>query len=139
MQPAVGWQPSVVHALPSLQTGGVPGAQTPLWQVSMPSQTSVPPQAMPFTTAMFRQPSMGLHESLVHGLASSQSTGSLMQRPPSQRSAVVHALPSAQSASITQQPAIGVLRQPFGGPQVSAVQSFSSSQSRSDGFEQLPP
>jgi hypothetical protein len=66
-QPVRGSQVSLVHGLPSLQFGGVPGWQTPLWQVSMPLQALPSEQAIPFATGVCAHPVCGLQVSLVHG------------------------------------------------------------------------
>src|SRR5439155_11450212 len=50
-QPPVGLQASTVQGLASLQSSGVPGEQTPDWQVSAPLQTLPSEQEVPFATA----------------------------------------------------------------------------------------
>ena len=86
-----------MQALPSLQLSGVPGVQAPFWHVSMPSQTLALPLAMPFCTAAWTHPLLGLHESSVHWLPSLQSAGPpLVHDPATHVSFVVHGLPSLQ-------------------------------------------
>jgi len=70
--PSRGSQLSVVHTLPSLQTGGVPAVQVPLWQVSSPLQRLPSAHEEPFgSTVLLQTPA--LQTSLVHGLPSAQS------------------------------------------------------------------
>jgi len=104
-QPRVGLQLSVVHTLPSLQTGGAPAVQTPARQVSSPLQRLPSAHEEPFGSSGFPQ-TPSIHTSLVHGL------------------------PSAQSEPTTQdsQPGMGVFWQPVTGAQVSVVQAFASLQ-----------
>ena len=96
-----------MQVLPSLQLSGVPAVHCPAWQVSMPLQTLASPHATPFATLVWTQPLVGLQESFLQTLPSSQFTGSLVQEPFTQRSLVVQRLVSAQSASLVQQPGIG--------------------------------
>jgi hypothetical protein len=51
--PPTGSQASAVQGFPSLTTGGVPGVQTPAWQVSAPSHTVAFGQAVPFAATGF--------------------------------------------------------------------------------------
>jgi hypothetical protein len=139
VQPVLESQPSTVQAFPSSQVGGVPGVQVPPWQVSVPLHTLPSPQPIPSTTGRLRQPIAASHESFVQGFPSSQFTVSLTHEPPTQRSFVVQALLSPQSAAVTQQPGVEVWRQPPGGAHESAVQGLSSSQSRGGPFPQCPP
>jgi hypothetical protein len=53
VHPLTGLQASVVQALPSSQSSGVPAAHTPLWQVSVPLQTVVSAHDVPFATGGF--------------------------------------------------------------------------------------
>jgi len=70
--PRIGLQLSVVHALPSLQTGAVPVVHTPLWHVSSPLQRLPSAHEEPFgSTVLLHTPA--LQTSLVHGLPSVQS------------------------------------------------------------------
>jgi hypothetical protein len=105
VHPATGSQESVVQALPSLQLSGVPGVQSPFWQVSAPSQTVALAHEVPFVTAV------------------------LWQLPPVQES-VVQGLPSSQVAAVVHgtQPGIAVCTQPVTASQVSVVHALPSSQ-----------
>ena len=157
-QPVAGSQVSVVQGLESLQTGGAPSVHTPLWQVSLPLQRSPSGQSVPFNTGGFSQPKTGSQESLVHTLASSQSSGvpstqtavwhsstPLQTLPspqavpsgrigfehtPAEQTSTVQRLPSTQSAATWQgrQPGMKVWLQPVTGSQVSTLQPLSSSQ-----------
>jgi hypothetical protein len=49
-QPLRALHESVVHALPSLQVGAVPGVQMPLWHDSLPLHTVESRQDVPFAT-----------------------------------------------------------------------------------------
>jgi hypothetical protein len=71
-QPEAGLQESVVQTLPSLQLGGVPAVQVPLWQVSAPLQALPSLQAVPLATVGFEQ-TPAVQTSVVHGLPSAQS------------------------------------------------------------------
>jgi len=75
VQPLTMLQPSVVHALLSLQLRGGALAQTPAWQVSFPLHTSVSAHEVPFAEAVCVQPLAGLQASVVHTLLSSQLGG----------------------------------------------------------------
>jgi hypothetical protein len=48
VQPVAGSHPSLVQALLSLQSSGVPGVHTPAWQISVPLQRSASGQGVPF-------------------------------------------------------------------------------------------
>jgi hypothetical protein len=97
VHPVEGLQPSVVHALPSLQLGGVPAVQVPDWQVSAPSQASPSEHEVPFVTAVLTQPVAGLQESVVHGLPSLQlGAVPAVQLPDWHVSSPLQALPSEQ-------------------------------------------
>jgi hypothetical protein len=50
LTPVTGSQASAVHGFPSFTTGGVPGVQLPLWQVSAPSHTFPFGHPVPFAT-----------------------------------------------------------------------------------------
>jgi hypothetical protein len=68
-------QLSVVQAFESSQASGVPGAQTPLWQVSLPLQTEASAQGVPLVTPVFRQPNTGSHVSVVQVFESLHTGG----------------------------------------------------------------
>jgi hypothetical protein len=68
-------QLSVVHTLPSLQTSAVPAVHAPLWHVSIPLQTLLSAQEVPFVTGEVAQPEAGLHVSAVQTLPSLQLSG----------------------------------------------------------------
>jgi hypothetical protein len=70
--PEAGLQVSVVQTLESLQSGGAPFVQEPLWQVSAPSQASPSVQEVPLATFVCAQPVVGLQESVVQTLESLQ-------------------------------------------------------------------
>src|SRR5262245_6818608 len=94
---------SVVHGLASTQLGGVPGVQTPPWQVSAPLHTLPSLHEVPLVTGVFRQPVTGSHESVVHGLASLQFGGVPgWHTPPTHVSTPLQTVESAHSASVTQ-------------------------------------
>jgi len=137
-QPCSRSQLSAVQGLWSSQSRLEPALQAPPSHASTPLQTLPSAQEMPLTTGVLTQPDMGLHESVVQTLLSSQPSGSLMHEPAAQRSLIVQALTSAQSASLLQQAGIGWLRQPSSASQVSIVQPLLSSQSRLIPGVQLP-
>src|SRR5690349_16877675 len=74
LQPATASQESVVQATESSQLSGVPGLQAPAKQASAPLQTVLSAQARP-SIAVCLQPATASHESAVHTLWSSQSSG----------------------------------------------------------------
>ena len=117
-----------MQALLSLQSSGVPETQLPLAHFWMPLHTLVPPQPCPSVTGLWTQPLVGLHRSVVQGLRSSQSSGSLTHTPEAQCSLIVHCVLSAQSASLLQQPDVPWCLQPAWASQVSVVQELPSSQ-----------
>jgi hypothetical protein len=101
-QPSTGSQTSFVQGLPSSQLGGVPGAQTPAWQVSIPLQTVPSSHDVPFGTAACWQPVVVLHVSVVHGLPSSQLGGvPAVHTVPEHVSSPLHALPSEHGVPFT--------------------------------------
>jgi len=69
----------------------------------MPLHTLTSLHDCPFGTGVKLQPDVGLQESLVQGLPSSQGRGSLRQALPTHRSFTVQALASAQFALVAQQ------------------------------------
>jgi hypothetical protein len=105
LQPVAGLQLSVVHTLLSLQTSGVPAAQTPAWQVSAPLQRFPSLHEVPFVTTVLAQTPV-LHTSTVQGLLSLQS-------------------PFTTHAA---QPEMGVCWQPLTALQLSVVHAFESLQ-----------
>jgi hypothetical protein len=66
---------SAVQGLPSLQSSGVPGLQTPLWQVSVPLQTVLSSHDVPLGNGLVEQPKTGSQLSVVQGLPSLQVSG----------------------------------------------------------------
>jgi hypothetical protein len=104
-QPRTGWQLSVVQTLASLQLGGVPAVHTPLWQVSVPLQTSASAQETPLGSGGFPH-TPAVHTSPVHGLPSAQ----------------------VEFTTHVMQPGMGVCWQPLVGWQVSVVQPLLSAQ-----------
>ena len=149
-----------MQTLPSLQLGGVPPVQMPLWQVSFPLHTVPSAHEVPFETGVFTQPSTALQVSVVQGFASLQLRGEpAVHVPPWQVSfplhtvpsahevpfgttefwhtpalqmSVVHGLASLQSAGTLHgwQPAIGVWTQPLSALHESRVHALPSSQLR---------
>jgi hypothetical protein len=142
----------------SLQTSGVPAAQTPAWQVSAPLQRFVSAQDVPLATGVVVQPVAGLQPSVVHTLPSLQTMGvpavhtpawqvsaplqafpslhdvplatTALPHTPAVQLSVVHGLLSLQSAATLHalQPAMGVCWQPLTELQESVVQAFPSLQ-----------
>ena len=97
-QPLAALHVSVVHALPSLQSGGVPAAHAPDWHVSAPLHALPSEHDVPFATAKVWQPSSGSHACVVHGSPSSQDTAEPGAHVPDRHvSPAVHALPSEQA------------------------------------------
>jgi len=125
MQPLSALHVSVVHALPSLQLSGAPGAQTPAWHVSAPLHTVASSQDVPFGSAGCWQPSVGLQESVVHGFESSQlSATPAVQTPAWQVSLPLHTVASAHDVLFGS----ALCEQPVMALQASAVQGLPSSQ-----------
>src|SRR6267143_1977222 len=123
-QPVVGSQASVVQALLSLQTSGVPGAQRPCSQVSLPLQASPSEQEVPSATGVWTQP-LGPQESVVQGLLSSQLRAVPgVQAPALQISSPLQTLPSEQD----EPSGTGLVKQPVAGSQASVVQALLSLQ-----------
>ena len=90
-------QESAVQRFPSSQLRGVPAAQTPDWQVSVPLHTFPSLHDVPLSTGAYTHPVVGLQLSAVQGLPSLQVTAWPEQTPPWQVSLVVQALPSLQA------------------------------------------
>src|SRR5262249_39015162 len=125
MQPLSASQESVVHAFPSLQLSGVPVVQRPLWQVSLPLHTVLSAQDVPLGTATCWQPTSALHESVVQGFWSSQTSGvPAVHEPAWQVSEPLQTLPSRHGVPF----GTGVWAQPVTELQVSAVHGLPSSQ-----------
>jgi hypothetical protein len=121
-QPAAGAQKSSVHGLPSEQSTGVPGWQSPPEHLSFSVQRL--PSLHELAFGALTHPTNGSQESVVQTLPSLQSgAGPPMQAPPWHESAVVHALPSEQGA------VVGGFWQPSVGLQKSKVQGLPSEQS----------
>jgi hypothetical protein len=88
---------SVVHGLPSLHVGAIPGEQAPAWQTSTPLHAFPSPHGVPFGTSLCWQPTAGTQVSVVHGLLSLQSGAVPAVHEPSwQVSTPLHAFPSLQ-------------------------------------------
>src|SRR6185369_16204305 len=108
------------------QFGVGPPTQVP------PAQVSAVVQALPSLHGALLstkwQPLAGLQPSSVQPLLSSQTTGSVTQAWPTQRSAVVQRSVSLHSVSTLQQLAIPECVHPVGAVQESAVQVLPSSQ-----------
>src|SRR5262244_2190081 len=123
-------QLSLVHGFPSLQLMGVPGVQTPAWQVSAALQGLPSEQLVPLATAVWRQPSTGSQVSVVHGLPSSQLSIMVPARhdPLAHWSPSVHMLPSSHGCVLF------TCTQPEAALHESSVQTSPSSQ-----LAQLPP
>ena len=122
VQPLVASQPSVVHALPSLQSM--------LTLIALPEQLPPPqmspevqgfPSSQPFVFGTLTQPLAGSQESLVHGLPSSQLTEKPAQMLAPHTSPVLQALPSSHGTALGALPHSPLL-------QKSLVHKFSSSQ-----------
>src|SRR5438552_2742278 len=107
--PVAGLQTSFVQGLLSLQLGGVPGVQAPLWQVSTPLQGLPSEQLIPFCTGVLTHvPVTGSQESVVQGLLSSQLRGACWQPRAASQVSVVQALESSQLISVcVQLPVVG--------------------------------
>jgi hypothetical protein len=129
---------SVVQKLRSSQDGGVPARQVPAAHVSIPSQARPSEQLVPSSRGTLTHPADGLHESAVHGLPSLQLRGELVHEPPTQRSSIVQALVSVQSAFVKQHPGTAVCLHPDWLSQPSVVHGFPSSQSGAVPGTQLP-
>jgi hypothetical protein len=92
-------QESLVHGLLSSQFGGGPPLQVPPPQVS--PVVHALPSLQGLVLSEWAHPVSALHESLVHGLLSSQpSAGPPLHVPPLQTSFVVQALPSSHAFAL---------------------------------------
>src|SRR3989442_1201112 len=122
VQPVIGSQASI--PLP-LQVGGVPGVQTPDWQVSSPLQTLLSTHGVPFATGGRWQPAMGSQVSMVHGFPSLQlSAMPCVQLPFWHVSLPLHTLASLHEVPF----GTTVCLQPATGSQVSVVHGLASAQ-----------
>jgi len=130
-------QVSTVQGLRSLQLMGVPPAQAPAWQVSLPLQRFPSGHGVPSATATCEhEPPGAIQESVVQGLLSSQLGGvPAVQRPPWQVSAPLQALPSEHDVpfvtAVCVQPPVWVSHE-------SAVHGLPSSQLMGVPAAQLP-
>jgi len=97
--PVTGSLASTVHGLPSSSTGGAPVWHWPIAsQIAAPLQALPALQLVPAVTGVCTAPSVGLQESVVHGLPSSTTGGTPATQVPSalQVSAPLQALASEQ-------------------------------------------
>jgi hypothetical protein len=134
-QPSTGSQLSVVQALSSSQSSGVPPPQIPFVHVSAPLQTLPSAQDVPLARFPCWQPRAGAQLSVVQGLPSLQSSGD----PPAQTPAWQSSFPLQRFASPHPLPfATEVKTQPLAGWQVSLVQTFPSLQTSGAGTVQTP-
>jgi hypothetical protein len=100
-QPLIGVHVSLVQASLSLQSSGVPAAQTPLWQISSPLHTSPSAHGVPFDSGVLAHPEAGSQLSAVHTLPSSQSTAVPAEHTPNwQVSSPLQRLPSLHGAPL---------------------------------------
>jgi hypothetical protein len=100
-QPVAGAQVSLVHGFESSQLGAVPAVQAPAWQVSAPLQVSPSLHEVPSVTLACWQPVAGAQVSVVHGLASLQSSGVPEVHVPAwQVSPPLQALPSPHAVPL---------------------------------------
>jgi hypothetical protein len=121
--------------LPSSQLTGVPGAQTPLWQLSAPLQTLPSAHDVPFKTALFVHPKTGSQASVVHTLLSLQLMAVPgVHVPLWQVSVPLHTLLSRHDVPLR----TAVFTQPVTALQVSVVQTLLSLQLRAVPAVQLP-
>jgi hypothetical protein len=135
VHPVVVLQPSVVQALPSLHTSGVPAVQEPLWHDSAPLHTFASRHGVPLVTGAVVQPVVGLQLSVVHGLPSLQTSGvPAAQVPLWHVSSPLQGLPSLQEEPLT----TAVFTQPLEGLQLSVVHTLPSLQLRAVPDVQVP-
>lgn len=101
----------------------MPTVHTPAWHVSAPLQTLPSVHDVPLSTETCWHPVSGSHESVVHGLPSSQSgTAPALQIPPRQVSSPLQALRSLHEVPSAR----GRCWQPETGSHVSVVQGLLS-------------
>ena len=121
VQPCWASQLSVVHGLPSLQVGPLPGTQAPDLHMSPMVQALLSSHAIDW--GVFLQPSVALQVSRVHKLPSSQPAAKPeMHSPFWHASPAVHKLPSVQGAVLL------LKTQPILLSQLSSVQGLPSLQ-----------
>jgi hypothetical protein len=132
VQPVAGTHESSVQTLPSLQTSGCPALQVPLPHTSAPSHKSLSGHgAVLFAVA---QPVAGTHESSVHTLPSSQTSGCpALHVPLPHTSAPSHKSLSGHGA------VLNVCWQPCTGSQESSVHGLPSSQFSGELGMHVPP
>ncbi len=131
-QPEDALQVSLVQALPSSQSIPAPGTQLPAAQAS-PTVHTLPSLQVLLLFSVW-QPVAALHESVVHGLPSSQfwfTPGA--HTPPEQTSPIVHTLPSLHAAVLF------AYTQPVSALQLSLVQPLLSLHAMTVPDWQLPP
>src|ERR1051325_10351200 len=103
--------------------------QTPAVQIVLSVQAFPSSQGVPSGSVVVRQPTAGSQDTVVQGVGAGHWTGSRTHCPLTQRSFVVQALASAQSASCRQQPASAVCTHARTvSSQRSALQTLPSSQ-----------
>jgi len=117
---------SIVHALPSSQTSGVPVLQVPaIVQVSNPLHALLSEHEVPPGSGAYAQPVAGSQASAVHASLSLQVSAVPGVHEPSElhTSPPLHRFPSEHEA-----PVFGVAVHPVAGLQASVVQVLLSSQ-----------
>src|SRR5262249_29228292 len=129
-RPPIGFVPNLAVLMP----------QTPAVHDSPRVHGSPSSHAVPSRTVLLTQPRVGSQVASWQGsVAGAQTRGSLLHCPASQRSLVVQASASAQSASISQQPVRPSWRQRLSfSTHPSVVQGFPSSQTAVVGAAHLP-
>ena len=124
-QPVAELQVSAVHGLPSLHVTAAPPAHAPAAHAS-PLVHALPSEHVLVLLA-WMQPPPTLHESVVHGLPSSQLIAAPdAQPPPAHTSPLVHALLSEHDRTLL------VYAQPLVGSQASSVQMLPSLQTTTE-------
>ena len=130
-------QTSLVHGLPSPHDLAGPATHTPLWQVSPTVHALSSVHGTPLTpTENTQVPVAPSQVSEVQGSPSSQTTGSLWQRPPLQVSFWLHLFPS--SHAWPSRALVSVVHSPLPGSHERTVQGLPSSQSFGAPPEQPP-
>ena len=124
-QPKTASHVSVLQTLPSSQLSGVPAAQAPAWQVSLPLHTLPSLHEVPFRTGALTQPATASQLSAVQTLPSLQlSAVPGVHTPFWQVSLPLQTLPSGQAIPL----ATGTFWQPTTGWQLSVVHTVPSLQ-----------